>query len=909
MTPHNRQNLTNQPKIPPFIISSQQLTHLSHLHRAARFALIHLHLLNNNKMKKIIGVLLVMMTTAGVYAQMPGNYGGARMAPANIGHVYGKIVDADNKPLAEVSVLLMQSTMDTVTKKVRQLLLKAVVTAGNGDFNFEQLPVTAKLQLQISSTGYKAINQNVSFFTKGAAKPAAGTMPSFDKDLGNIKLSPDSKELQGVTIVSNTPSIKLAADKKIFNVEKNIMSSGGTGLDVMRNVPSVNVDIDGNVTLRNAAPQLLVDGRPTTLTLDQIPADAIESVEVITNPSAKYDASGGGAGILNIVLKKNKKKGYNGNVRAGVDKRGALNGEGDISFRQDKFNFTASINGNQNKGITTGTTNRLNLLDVPQTSIFQSNYSKSNGGFVFGKVGVDYFMTNRSTLSLTGIKVHGNFDPNESIDITTDSLYNNGKQSNFSNRTTTGTRSFDGKGLVFGFKHLFVQPGEEFTIDANYFGGKNENNSLYTTDYYDMGKNLDSTGLQKVIGGGTSKNYTFQSDYVKPFGKLTKLETGVRAAIRTRNNVNDNYFYSNGDYVIVPSAISRYSNTDNVYAAYATLSSSIKNFSYNLGLRAESSNYTGTLTQTGEKFKNSYPVSLFPSAFLSQKLGGKQELQLSYSRRINRPNFFQLIPFTDYTDKLNITKGNPNLVPEFTQSLELSYLKTFPGNNTILASAYYKYTDNLITRYLTQQADPVTGNNELINTYINANSSYTTGVEVTAQNTLSKSWDISTNINAYNSQVNTANVSTTSQPALWSWFGKFNSNFKLPSNFAIQFTTTYQSKTNLPISAGGGYGGGPFQESQSASQGYIKPSWGMDLAVKKTFLKNNAAAVTLSFSDIFRTRVSEQYSSSQYFTQDYSRLRDPQMVKLNFSYRFGKVDASLFKRKNNNTGGAVETGL
>lgn len=178
------------------------------------------------------------------------------------------------------------------------------------------------------------------------AQPTPGATPSFNKDLGNIKLTVDAKQLQDITVAVASPSIKLSADKKIFNVEKNIMSAGGTGLDVMRNVPSVNVDIDGNVTVRNSAPQLLVDGRPTTLTLDQIPADAIESVEVITNPSAKYDASGGGAGILNIVLKKNKKTGYNGNVRAGIDKRGALNGGFDFNTRQDKFNISASINGN-----------------------------------------------------------------------------------------------------------------------------------------------------------------------------------------------------------------------------------------------------------------------------------------------------------------------------------------------------------------------------------------------------------------------------------------------------------------------------------------------------------------------------------------------------------------------------------
>ena len=154
------------------------------------------------------------------------------------------------------------------------------------------------------------MDQNISFLPKKVAGEVSATppaVPSFSKDLGNIKLTVDAKQLQDVTVAVASPGIKLSADKKIFNVEKNIMSAGGTGLDVMRNVPSVNVDIDGNVTLRNSAPQLLVDGRPTTLTLDQIPADAIESVEVITNPSAKYDASGGGAGILNIVLKKNKK--------------------------------------------------------------------------------------------------------------------------------------------------------------------------------------------------------------------------------------------------------------------------------------------------------------------------------------------------------------------------------------------------------------------------------------------------------------------------------------------------------------------------------------------------------------------------------------------------------------------------
>ena len=856
-------------------------------------------------MKKILLLIAIIITSLGVFAQMPAGMqpGGMNKGMGNVGHVYGKLTDADGKPVTGASVMLMRKKMDSTTKKMKEVLVKGMITKSNGDFSFDELPITGNLQLKISSSGFKATDQTISFLPKmepGATKPAAGSMPSFDKDLGNIKLVTDSKQLQDVTITSVSPSVRLNADKKIFNVEKNIMSAGGTGLDVMRNVPSVNVDIDGNVTLRNSPPQLLVDGRPTTLTLDQIPADAIESVEVITNPSAKYDASGGGAGILNIVLKKNKKSGYNGNVRMGVDKRGAFNGGGDFSFRQNKLNFTAALNANQNKGQTTGTTERLNLLEVPQTSVYQSNFNKTKGGFLFGKFGIDYFITNRTTLSLTGIKVHGEFNPNETIDITTDSLFNSGKISSESNRTTRGKREFNGQGLVFGLKHLFPKEGEELTVDANFFGGKNSNNSLYTTNYYGYNSDvITNTELQKSIGSGRDKNFVIQSDYVKPLSKLTKIEAGVRAAIRRRTNINNNYLYDGTDYVIIPSATSNYTNNDNVYAAYATLSSSVKDFSYKLGLRAEHSDYTGTLTNTGEKFNNSYPISLFPSIFLSQQLKNKQQMQLSYSRRINRPNFFQLIPYTDYTDKLNITRGNPNLVPEFTQSLELSYLKTFKGNNTILGSVYYKHTNNLITRYLVQEPDPVTATDLLINTYINANSSYSTGVEVTSQNYLNKWWDISTNINVYNSKVNTDNVTSTSQGALWSMFSKFNSNFKLPSNFAIQFTTTYQSKTNLPVNNNPGMGGPPMMQSQSSSQGYILPSWGMDLAVKKSFLKNNAASVSLSINDIFKTRVSNQYSSSEYFTQTYNRLRDPQMVRLNLSYRFGKIDASLFKRKSN----------
>ncbi len=866
-------------------------------------------------MKKLLLLSLVVVLSAQSFAQAPPAAAAKKgnTAMANIGHIYGKIIDSSGKPLAEASVLLMKTTLDTVSKKKKEVLVKGVTTKSNGEFNMEDLPMFGALTLKISAVGFKAHQQPISFAPAGApggnAKPGNGMqmggMASFDKDLGDIKLEQDITQLQGVTVTSSKPMMKLDIDKKVFNVEKNIVSAGGTALDVMRNVPSVQVDIDGNVKLRNAAPQIYIDGRPTTLTLDQIPADAIESVEVITNPSAKYDASGGNAGILNIVLKKNKKTGYNGNIMAGVDKRGAVNGGGNFNLRQGKFNLSAALMVNQMKNRTNGTTRRINEGDT-LTNIAQDNSNKTNGAFMFGRLGADYFMTNRTTLSLSAMKVHGEFKPGETIDVRTDSLFNSSKTSAYSQRISNSQRTFNANGIQAGFKHNFKKEGEELTADVNFFSGKNDGNAMYTTNYYNAPTNGSITGTQyqKVLSDGTNQFLTVQTDYVKPFKGNSKLETGLRAQLRNTTSNNNTYMQYAGtsDFIKIPAAASNYKNNDNVYAAYVSVTSSIKDFGYKLGLRAENSNYNGELTNLNQKFSNKYPISLFPSVFLSQKLKKNQELQMSYTRRINRPNFFQLIPYTDYTDSLNITQGNPNLVPEFTNSIEASYSKTFKGNNNILASIYYKHTDNLITRYLKTSTNPVTGQEDKINTYVNANSSYSTGAEITSVNYLTKWWDVTANVNIYNSKINTDNISGTSQDALWSWFGKFNNNFKLPKNFAIQLSADYQSKTNLPVNNQQGFGP-PMSQAQASSQGYIKPFWGMDAAIKKSFLKNNAATITLSASDIFGTRKSDQISYGDGFVQEYYRLTNPHMFKLNFTYRFGKMDASIFKRQNNKSQG------
>jgi ferric enterobactin receptor len=861
--------------------------------------------------------------TFAAQAQQPqppkGGAGQRQGPPPSIGRAYGKVTDSAGQPLAEISALVLKSTVDPTTKKKKLVLVKGMETKTSGEFNFEDLPVFAPLVVRISGTGYKTQDVPVTITMSGAPAGGApaqggqgnpmGAMPSFEKDMGVIKLSENVKTLGAATVVAAPPTMKLELDKKVFNVEKNIVSAGGTGLDVMRNVPSVNVDIDGNVTLRGQSPTIFVDGRPTTLTLDEIPADAIESVEVITNPSAKYDASGGGAGILNIILKKNRKQGYNGTLSAGIDSHGAANALVGFNVRQGKVNVSANGLYNGMNGKTIGNTDRYTYLG-DTTRLLQQDLQRNKGHFLFGQIGLDWFVSNKTTLSASYIRVHGAFNPTDFSQIQTDSLSAPDKSVTYATRTSPSVRTFDVNGAQLGMKHLFPKEGEEWTADGSLFNVNSTSTASYTTNYFTgaPGSPVAFSTEQQTLSSATPLFYTIQTDYTDPLGKKSKLETGLRAAIQhLENDANTYNNDGNGHYILDTLGVSDYKSTSAVYAAYVNYTSGFGKFSYALGLRAESSNYNGTLINLDSTFKNSYPLSLFPSIFFSQKFAHDQELQLSATRKIQRPSFFQLIPYTNYSDTLNITRGNPGLLPQFTESFELTYLKTLAHSNTLLFSVYYKYTSNLITPYQDSGLNPV-GVPELINTYENATNSYNVGAEVTATYNIAHWWDASLNINVYNGHINTSNLDQPSQPAMWSSFGKFNSNFKLPAGFTIQLTATYQSKTQLPINQNTNMFGPPNSQTQASSQGYIKAFYGIDLAVKKTFLKNNAASVTVTMTDIFRTRWSDQFSESAYFQQEYDRLKDPQLVRVVFAYRFGKMDLNLFKRKDMHAQGMGDAG-
>ena len=853
------------------------------------------------------------------FAQIPGGGrpgGGAQNM--NMGRFYGRIVDGKtNKSIEAASIQLIQSKMDTVTKKRKDVVVAGQLTKGNGDFSLESLPIMGQFKLKITAIGFLPLEQNVKFDINMNGGDFSKMLNNIDVDLGNIKLEVDAKQLDEVKVVGTKPFMQMGVDRKVFNVEKNLVSTGQTASEMMKNIPGVDVDIDGNVSLRNASPTIFVDGRPTNLTLDQIPSDAIQSVELITNPSAKFDASGGMSGIINIILKKNRKAGYNGNIRAGIDSRAMPNFGGDINIKQGKINVFASSMYNKRKSIGEGQSIREEFFASPSIKYDQSNNPLSTGFFNFNRAGLDFFADNRNTFTLSGSYVRGQFDNSDKLSIQTDTLYSSGTKSILSERVTNSSFSFDNAGAALGYKHLFSKKGMELTADLNYNNSLNKSNGGFQTQYYDLA-NSPKGGLidQTQQGKGSNSFYTIQTDFTNPLGEKAKLELGLRAAIRDFQSENLNYIYNLAlnQYIPITSINANYKFNDRVLAFYGTYANTIgKKTNYQLGLRVENSKYTGTLLTNGNTFGNSYPLSLFPSLNLTHQIDQTQDIQFSFARKINRPNFFQILPFVDYTDSLNISRGNPDLVPEFTNSLELNYQKSFKKSHSILISAYFKQTNNLITRYQVKEESSTPGKDILINTYINANSSRAYGLEFTARNPVTKWLEFTTNLNFFNSAINSSNLQVDLNNSLWSFFGKINANIKLPANFTLQLAGDYRSKTILPQNSsnrgggggggwGGGGGGGWGGFVQTSAQGYIDPNYGFEFALRKEFLKDKKGALTLSMNDVFKTKVYGSYSESQYFTQTNSRRRDWQVFRLNFNYRFGKIDASIFKRKNVRSG-------
>ena len=847
-------------------------------------------------MKYISILVFALLLQTYSFAQYPGAAArGMGAGGSNMGHFYGKIVDSTNKGVDGVTLQLKGNKFDPATKKSTEVILGTMLSASNGDFSFENLPVMGNFKLIISGIGFKKMEKTLSFNLKmGGGQNMQDMLAMVEKDLGNIKLEIAAEDLKTVTVTSAAkPQFEMGIDRKIFNVEKNLTSQGQTAVEVMKSIPNLNVDIDGNVTLRNAAPTLLIDNRPTTLTMDQIPADIIDRVEIITNPSAKYDATGGNAGILNIVLKKNRKNGYNGGIRAGIDMRGKFNGGGDMNLRDSKFNFSLNANVNGRKSIGTSTNNRQILGAAVPTNVETINNSTGNGSFNFYRAGVDYFADNRNTFSLYANIMQGGMGStgNQLIDSNI-----NGNLKNYS-LDNSSKFNFLNKGAQLSYKHLFADKGHEISADFNYNQADNDNWSLINSAIIN----------QRSIGNGNNKNYSFNVDYARELKNEVKFEAGIRYNDRSEYNKRNQL----RNEILIDAISSQYQYGEQVFAAYSNMNMKKNKWSFQLGLRAESRAYDGNILnkrgQDSLPFHTSYPISLFPSAFINYKLDDKQDFQLNYSKRISPPNFFQLLPFPDYSDPQNISVGNPALKPQFTHSFEVAYNNAYTKGSNFLATAYYKYSTDLITSYVYRDVNRASSNldSAYFSSSINANTATVYGLELSNKTAITKWWDMNLSFNLFKSAINATIPGQSVNNDLTSWFSKINNTIKLPKGFSYQFSGNYQAKTILPpggSSSGGGRGGpmgGGFGGPQSTAQGYNFPTYDFDMAIKKdwTLKGGKTASLSLNVNDVFKTRINKTYSESQYFIQNVSRVRDQQMFRLNFSLRFGKFDVNLLRRK------------
>ncbi|MHA4842716.1 TonB-dependent receptor domain-containing protein [Flavitalea antarctica] len=838
-------------------------------------------------MTKCVPLLFLLLSFGWMATAQDETMGGTSSSRANPngGRFIGKIVDGKtNKGIEAASVQLFVKSSGA--------LAGGMLTKPNGDFSLENLPARDTFRLVITAIGYKELELPV-FLAVIPDKPLM-------KDLGNIKVEQEAQYLGAVTVTAQKPALTMGIDRKVFNADRAITAAGGTAIDIMKNIPSVSVDVDGNVQLRNASPQIFVDGRPTILTLDQIPADNIDRVELITNPSAKFDAASSG-GIINVVLKKNKRLGLNGSASIGAGSPDILNGNLTLNLREGKFNFFASGNYNQSGGQAKGETFRENKRQgVTQDYFIQNSVNERERKFRSVRFGLDYFLDNRNTITVTQNFVRGSFksyevQQQEYLDV-------NQQPIRYGDRNAAGNAQFDRSNTQLIYKHNFAKEGKELSADISYNTGKNNDNSAIVNNYYniDGSVNKDPNRVENY-GNNNNNQLTIQVDYINPVSEKAKWELGLRSYLNDYKSIFNAYSVAGSGTETKLPLSNHYDYRENVNAAYATFSGGVKTLKYQLGLRTEFSKFDGELVDSSQKFGYQYPKTikniwdaLFPSIFLTKELSEGHELQVNYSRRIRRPNFWQLNPFVDISDPVNLRQGNPALRPEFVNSFEINYNHTY-NSGSFLAVLYYRnnpaditqYSDTISSEQFEKLNNAAVDPNAILNTFVNAQSNNRVGVEFTLQQKIGDNFDFTPTINAQYRTVKAVINNLDLSNDGYNWEAKLIANYRVPAE-----RTSVFNKLSFQVT-------GEYESPEVIPQGRQKEQYSVDFALRKEFLKNSKAALTFSINDVFNTRRFGTIYDTEQFYQDSYRRWNVRSFRLTFTYKFGSSEFSLFPKRNN----------
>jgi hypothetical protein len=785
----------------------------------------------------------------------------------NIGRFYGKVVDAKTKkPVEYASVVLLWFNKDS--------LIAGGLAKENGEFSLEGLPPYGGYRLKITFIGYKTYEQKVYIVPPN----------KIDQDLGDIKLEQDEKMLKEVEVVGEKATFVMGVDRKIYNVDKDLSVKGGTALDAVKNIPTISVDADGNATLRESAVRIYVDGKPTTLTLQQIPSDQIDRIEVISNPSVKFEASATG-GILNVVLKKNNKPGYNGMLMGSAGTGDRYNFMGNINIKEKPFNFSLMYSVNSGANNNNGYTRRTDLYQDTVVDYFnQDNITHQANMFQFGRFSADYSINNRNSLTLAANYVEGNFNSSDVQNYNySDADKNPLLQGYRINDSKFWFKNYTGQ---LAYKKTYPKVGKELTIDLNgNFSNSGTNYQYNTFDKDNAGNTLPfSPSIQRNLGGGHSGQYVFQVDYVNPLTEKSKIEWGLRSYYKNSLNYNNtsNYSYINDSYEKDSIMSSRYIIDDMVNAAYINyIGSAFWGIGYQAGLRFEQTYFKGNLADKNKSFEYIYPGdlntiqnSLFPGLYLTKKIGNKNEVQFNVSRKIERPNFFQAMPFVMFSDKKNYRIGNPQLRPEFINIAEINYNNIMEKGNW-LVSFYGRYSETPITNAAYPSAADST---ILVNTFVNGKNSFRYGLENTFRRTFFKKLTATINVDAFyvyltSGQVNTLPPSVTEG---WSYKGKLTLSYSLPWQMTLQVNGTYEAPKVI-------------------INGRTLDMYFMDISLNKMI--STKWIFNLVLSDVFNTKRMGTSLATDYYTQDLSRRRETRYLKFSVTYLFGKFDSSIFKMR------------
>lgn len=795
---------------------------------------------------KLVLSLFSMLLMVSAYSQKQGQRpGGMNPNKAGTGKVIGMVQDkVDGSPM-EYANLVLYSARDSS-------IVAGTVTASDGTFILEELRF-GRFYAVANFIGYEK-----TFIHDIKIKP---DNPSVD--LGTIDLVAASTQLEGVEISADKSHVEYKIDKKIVNVSQDILAQGSSAAAVLENTPSVQVDIEGNVSLRGTSNfEVFVDGRPTVLkgsdALQQIPASTIDHIEIITNPSAKYDPDGVG-GIINVILKKQKSPGTNGVVNLSLGTKNKYKLDALLNYKTNRVNVFGGIDFNHRQFQMKGYSNNESYFDDSTSyrdSQREGHITRSGYGI---QAGIDYFLTEKSTLTLSGRYGGYGFGRDFNSRSTNYSL----PQSETTYTKTESESDRDGTYMRMNLNYIlkFDDQGHRLELMGFYAkkkGGDSEEQTDYETDEY-WNSIDDYPANIRTSEDEDSWELRLKADYTKPIGSEGKFEAGLQSRFdyETENFLFQDYDYSLSDWIENELYSSEVDFKRNVHAVYGIFADARGSWGYQVGARGE---YTDRDIKNAESLEG-YAINrfdFFPSLHLSKQFAGDHQVLLSYSRRIDRPNGRELDPFVNYMDEYNIRVGNPTLEPEYIDSYELAYHKRL-NKSFVSFETFYRVSNNKITRIRTLNEDGI-----FIHTYQNMNSDYSLGIEAMLNADFTSWFNLNTSVSVYDyrldGEIEGEDISTSST----NWTGRLNLSFKMPKEFRAQLTGMYR---------------GPSVTAQGRREG----NFTVNAALRKDFF-NKRFSATLSARDIFATNRREMESSGTGFYAYDNYQREAPIVFLNLSY-------------------------